>query len=61
MLNQCPAMSNDRLTRIAEGTRYGDQSETTTAEQEDGQNGAIELATRVFVLHVEPATNKTQG
>jgi hypothetical protein len=38
-------MSNDRLTRIAEGTRYGDQSETTTAEEEDKQNGAIELAT----------------
>ena len=58
MLNQCPTMSNDRLTRIAEGTRYGDQSETTTAEEEDGQNGAIELATRIFVLHVEPATKK---
>jgi hypothetical protein len=56
VLNQCPTMSNDRLMRIAEGTRYGDQSETATAEQEDGQNGAIELATRVLVLHVEPAT-----
>ena len=58
MLNQCPTMSNDRLTRIAEGTRYGDPSETTTAKEDDGQNGAIELATRIFVLHVEPATKK---
>jgi hypothetical protein len=26
MLNECPILSNDRLTRIAEGTIYGDKT-----------------------------------
>jgi hypothetical protein len=56
MLNQCPTTPNNRLTRIAEGTSYGDQSATTNAEKADGHSGAIELATRVFLLHVERTT-----
>jgi hypothetical protein len=50
-------MSNDRLTRIAEGTRCGDKSATTTAEMVDGQSGTIELPTRVFVRHVDEKTD----
>jgi hypothetical protein len=57
MPNQCPTMSNDRLTRIAEGTRCGDKSATTTAEMVDGQSGTIELPTRVFVRHVDEKTD----
>jgi hypothetical protein len=55
MLNQGTALSNDRLMRIAEGTRYGDESAGPNAEMEG--RGAIELSTRVFVSIFDKVTN----
>ena len=49
MLNQCPTMSNDRLTRIAEGTTYGDKESGKEGDIRGGNSRAIELHSRVFV------------
>ena len=49
MLNQCPTMSNDRLTRIAEGTTYGDKESVKKGDIRGGNSRAIELHSRVFV------------
>ena len=49
MLNQCPTMSNDRLTRIAVGTTYGDKDSAVEGGMRGGNSRAIELHSRVFV------------
>ena len=50
MLNECPILSNDRLTRIAEGTRYGDKDVEPSFDAGSGGDTAIRLGARVFVL-----------
>jgi len=49
MLNQCPVMSNDRLKRIAEGTRYMDKGGAPAEEMDGGGCAAISVSSRVFV------------
>jgi hypothetical protein len=48
LLNHCTALSNDRLTRIAEGARYGDKSAGPNAEMEGrgGCNRAVNQGIR---------------
>jgi hypothetical protein len=53
MLNQCPTMSNDRLTRIAEGTKYGDKESGKEGDIRGGNSRAIELHSRVFVSYYD--------
>jgi hypothetical protein len=42
-------MSNDRLKRIAEGTRYMDKGRAPTEEMDGGGCTAISVSSRVFV------------
>ena len=58
MLNECPILSNDRLTRIAEGTIYGDKNVEPSFDVESGGDTAIRLGARVFVLCHNKRTNE---
>ena len=58
MLNMCPTMSNDRLQRIAQGTRYRDEDAAPAEEMEGGKARAIELGSRVFVSCYDESRNQ---
>jgi hypothetical protein len=62
LLNQCPVMSNDRLKRIAEGTRYRymDKGGAPAEEMDGGGCNAISVSSRVFVSCFDKTANESR-